>query len=145
MFKGEIIMLYSIGEFATFCGLNVKTLRYYDEIGLLKPVKVDPFTKYRYYSDKQLDDVELIKTLKSCSFSWEEISQNWGNFNTSVIRNKKSELLRHVQDVMQQVEVLDFLDSQSQNLGIEEVSDEYALDNKSVKVRRKITNTPVHN
>lgn len=137
-------MLYSIGEFATFCGLNVKTLRYYDEIGLLKPVKVDPFTKYRYYSDKQLDDVELIKTLKSCSFSLEEISQNWGNFNTSVIRNKKSELLRHVQDVMQQVEVLDFLDSQSQKLGIEEVSDEYALDNKSVKVRRKVNNTPVH-
>lgn len=144
MFKGEIIMLYSIGEFATFCGLNVKTLRYYDEIGLLKPVKVDPFTKYRYYSDKQLDDVELIKTLKGCSFSLDEISQNWGNFNTSVIRNKKVELLTHIQEVMQQIEVLDFLDSKSKEFGIQEVSDEYALDKKSVKVRSKVNNTPIH-
>ena len=81
-------MLYSIGEFATFCGLNVKTLRYYDEIGLLKPVKVDPFTKYRYYSDKQLDDVELIKTLKSCSVSLEEISQNERERRLTELRQK---------------------------------------------------------
>ena len=73
IWKRGFFMLYRIGEFAQFCGLSVKTLRYYDEIGLLKPVKVDEFTGYRYYSEKQLDDVELIKMFKSCSFSLDEI------------------------------------------------------------------------
>ena len=103
-------MLYRIGEFAQFCGLSVKTLRYYDEIGLLKPVKVDEFTGYRYYSEKQLDDVELIKMFKSCSFSLDEIVANWGNFNTAVIRNKKNELLNQIQEIMNQVQVLDYIE-----------------------------------
>ena len=127
-------MLYRIGEFAQFCGLSVKTLRYYDEIGLLKPVKVDEFTGYRYYSASQLDDVELIKMFKSCSFSLDEIVENWGNFNTAVIRNKKTELLKHIQDTMNQVKLLDYIESQSKEFCIEDRSDSYINENKDVKV-----------
>jgi DNA-binding transcriptional MerR regulator len=127
-------MLYRIGEFAQFCGLSVKTLRYYDEIGLLKPVKVDEFTGYRYYSASQLDDVELIKMFKSCSFSLDEIVENWGNFNTAVIRNKQAELLKHIQDTMNQVKLLDYIESQSKEFCIEDRSDSYINENKDVKV-----------
>jgi DNA-binding transcriptional MerR regulator len=134
--KERVFMLYRIGEFAQLCGLSVKPLRYYDDIGLLSPVKVDEFTGYRYYSERQLDDVEKIKVFKSCSFSLDELVGNWGRFNTSTIRNKKAELLNHIQDIMNQVQVLDYIESNPKEFGIEEKSDSYTNENKDVKVLR---------
>ena len=43
--------MYRIGEFSTLTGASVKTLRYYDEINLLKPSNADKFTNYRYYTE----------------------------------------------------------------------------------------------
>jgi effector-binding domain-containing protein len=51
----------------------VKTLRYYDKIGLLKPAKTDPFTGYRYYSASQLPRLHRILALKDLGLSLEEI------------------------------------------------------------------------
>jgi effector-binding domain-containing protein len=53
----------------------VKTLRYYDQIGLLKPAKVDHFTGYRYYSAKQLPRLNRILALKDLGLSLEQIAQ----------------------------------------------------------------------
>ena len=39
----------TIKEFARLCGCNPQTLRYYDHVDLLKPVKVDQWSGYRYY------------------------------------------------------------------------------------------------
>ncbi len=44
--------------------MSVKTLRYYDEVGLLKPVEVDRFTGYRYYDFDQLPRLYRILALK---------------------------------------------------------------------------------
>ena len=41
--------MMTIKEFASLCGCNTQTLRYYDKIDLLKPVRVDQWTGYRYY------------------------------------------------------------------------------------------------
>ncbi|MEJ2047981.1 MAG: MerR family DNA-binding transcriptional regulator, partial [Dehalococcoidia bacterium] len=46
--------MLKIGDFSRLSRVTVKALRYYDEIGLLKPVEVDRFTGYRYYSLDQL-------------------------------------------------------------------------------------------
>ena len=43
-----------IGDFSRMSQTPVSTLRYYDEVGLLKPVEVDHFTGYRYYMFDQL-------------------------------------------------------------------------------------------
>lgn len=42
--------MFRIGEFANLNKISIKTLRYYDELGLLKPMEVDWQTGYRYYS-----------------------------------------------------------------------------------------------
>ena len=42
--------MFSIGEFSRLGGVSVRTLRHYDEIGLLRPATVDPDTWYRGYS-----------------------------------------------------------------------------------------------
>jgi DNA-binding transcriptional MerR regulator len=49
------------------------TLRHYDEIGLLKPVRVDPSTGYRYYSPAQISDLDHILALKDLGFFLDQI------------------------------------------------------------------------
>lgn len=49
-----------IGDFSKLSRVSVKTLRYYDEMGLLKPVEVDPFTGYRFYLFSQLTVLHRI-------------------------------------------------------------------------------------
>ncbi|MFD3450358.1 MerR family transcriptional regulator [Microbacteriaceae bacterium 4G12] len=65
--------MLSIGEFSKICGVSTKTLRYYDEIGLINPDQINPENGYRYYSIKQLKKMLFINRLKSYHFSLEEI------------------------------------------------------------------------
>lgn len=65
--------LLSIGEFSKICGVSTKTLRYYDEIGLINPDEINPESGYRYYSINQLKKMLFINRLKSYHFSLEEI------------------------------------------------------------------------
>ena len=64
-----------IGDFSKLSRVSVKTLRYYDEMGLLKPVEVDRFTGYRYYEFNQLPRLHRILALKDLGFSLEEIDR----------------------------------------------------------------------
>ncbi|AJS58182.1 MerR family transcriptional regulator [Paenibacillus sp. IHBB 10380] len=65
--------MLSIGEFSKICEVSTKTLRYYDEIGLIHPDEINPENGYRYYSIRQLKKMLLINRLKSYHFSLEEI------------------------------------------------------------------------
>lgn len=65
----------TIKEFASLCGCSTQTLRYYDKIGLLKPVKVDPWSGYRYYSKQQSIAFVKIKNLQAADFTIEEIKE----------------------------------------------------------------------
>jgi DNA-binding transcriptional MerR regulator len=62
-----------IGDFSRISQTPVSTLRYYDEVGLLKPVEVDHFTGYRYYAFDQLARLHRILALKDLGFSLDEI------------------------------------------------------------------------
>lgn len=63
----------TIKEFASLCNCSAQTLRYYDRIDLLKPVRVDPWSGYRYYAQHQAVDFVKIKNLQSADFTIEEI------------------------------------------------------------------------
>lgn len=65
--------MYTIGQFARIGLVSAKTLRFYDEIGLLKPARVDNANQYRYYSHQQVTEVLRIAELKEYGFSLEEI------------------------------------------------------------------------
>lgn len=53
--------LLSIGDVSKIKGVHIKSLRYYDEIGILKPAYVDPSSNYRYYTISQLWIVDAIQ------------------------------------------------------------------------------------
>ena len=61
--------MFSIGEFARLGGVSVRTLRHYDEIGLLRPASVDPGTGYRGYTAQQLGQLNRIMALKELGLS----------------------------------------------------------------------------
>ncbi|WP_088834656.1 MerR family transcriptional regulator [Paenibacillus tyrfis] len=65
--------MLSIGEFSKICEVSTKTLRYYEEIGLIHPDEINPENGYRYYSIGQLKKMLFINRLKSYHFSLEEI------------------------------------------------------------------------
>lgn len=67
--------MFTVGEFSKICQVSVKTLHHYDRIDLLKPMKVDAFTGYRYYSKQQMEKMLLIQRLKRYGFSLEEIRE----------------------------------------------------------------------
>lgn len=64
-----------IKQFAEFCGVSVRTLHYYDEIGLLKPCYVDEYTGYRYYDDSSVIRMQEILFYRELDFSLKSISE----------------------------------------------------------------------
>jgi DNA-binding transcriptional MerR regulator len=89
--------LVKIGDFARLCRVTVKTLRHYDQIGLLVPAEVDPFTGYRYYSLEQLQTMNRILALRELGFSLDEIqtllSENLSALEMQkIFRSKQAEI-----------------------------------------------------
>jgi DNA-binding transcriptional MerR regulator len=67
--------MFSIGEFARYGGVSPRTLRHYDEIGVLPPATVDPDTGYRGYSAAQLGQLNRIMALKELGLSLTQVKQ----------------------------------------------------------------------
>ncbi|WP_420541201.1 MerR family transcriptional regulator [Priestia filamentosa] len=66
-------MKYSIGQFAKKTGVTVRTLRYYEEIGLLIPECTK--TNRRFYCDSHLSSLQKIISLKYIGLSLEKIKK----------------------------------------------------------------------
>lgn len=67
-------VLLTIGETARLFHMNIRTLRYYDELGILKPEYVNRDTNYRYYSTNQFERLNTIKYLRALDMPLEKIS-----------------------------------------------------------------------
>ena len=67
--------MFSIGEFARLGGVSARTLRHYDEIGLLRPVTIDPDSGYRGYAAPQLGQLNRIMALKELGLSLTQVRQ----------------------------------------------------------------------
>jgi DNA-binding transcriptional MerR regulator len=67
--------MLKVSEFSRLCQVPVKTLRYYDEIGLFTPSEIDRFTSYRYYTLDQLPRIHRIMALKELGLSLDQIAQ----------------------------------------------------------------------
>jgi effector-binding domain-containing protein len=95
--------VFKIGDFSRIGFVSVKTLHHYDEIGLLKPIKVDRFTGYRYYSTRQLPRLNYILALKGLGLSLDEIATLVNDsLTTAQMRDifilKKAELQQRVNE-----------------------------------------------
>lgn len=109
---GQSKAFYQIGEVSKICNIPIKTLRYYDEIELLIPRKIDPDSNYRYYSNDQLVLVLVIKHFKEAGFSLKEIKVLLGRedleYNTKRINEKCIEIDNKINDLKRLKEKLQF-------------------------------------
>jgi len=65
-------MEYSTNKLSKMTGISTRTLRYYDEIDLLKPIRIAS-SNYRYYGQEQIDTLQQILFYRELDFSLEEI------------------------------------------------------------------------
>jgi DNA-binding transcriptional MerR regulator len=86
-----------IGEFSRLSGVSIKALRYYDEIGLLSPARIDAVSGYRQYDSAQLTIAHHIVALKDLGFSLAEIVEaaSGGDLH-SFLQNRRRELARDI-------------------------------------------------
>ncbi|WP_348922599.1 MerR family transcriptional regulator [Enterococcus rotai] len=65
--------MYSIGEVAKLCNVSRKTLRFYEQLGLLKPDHVSVENGYRYYTEETMNSIPVIKYYKQMGFKLQEM------------------------------------------------------------------------
>ena len=100
--------LYKIGMFAAMNHVTVKTLRFYEEQGLLMPACINQEDGDRYYTLSQMAVLHQITALKMAGFTLEEIAHiHSGADEEAVLRKKKSELIAKIADLTQQIAVVD--------------------------------------
>jgi DNA-binding transcriptional MerR regulator len=93
---------YRISEFADLAGISAKTLRFYDEIGVLRPASVDSRTGYRHYLPQQLEDLASILALKSLGMSLAQVRElNGKRSSASERRAMLKELKRTLEHSIQ--------------------------------------------
>ena len=118
--------MFKIGEFSKIAQIPVSQLRYYDEIDLLHPAKIDEWTGYRYYSAQQLPQLNRILALKELGLSLDQIGRMLQEeISTEEIRGmfalKKAQAeqavrdelarLRSIEARLQQIETGDSIDN----------------------------------
>jgi DNA-binding transcriptional MerR regulator len=67
--------VYGIGTVARLAQVSVRTLRYYDELGLLRPVWTDPDTGHRWYAPDQLPRLHRILALRDLGVALADIGR----------------------------------------------------------------------
>jgi len=95
--------MLKIGEFSKIAQVSVKTLRYYDQMGLLKPAHIDRFSGYRYYALSQLVRLNRILALKDLDFSLDQIRELLevdlsSDVLQHMLQNKAAELRERLMD-----------------------------------------------
>ena len=88
-------MKMRIKEFAEFTGVSVRTLHYYDEIGLLVPAFVDRDTGYRFYDEKSLLRMQEILFYRELDFSLKSIGKilSASNYDKNTALKQQKHLL----------------------------------------------------
>lgn len=100
--------MFTVGEFSRLAQVSKRSLRFYDEIGLLIPAHVDPSTGYRFYSAAQMTDLNRILALKELGLSLDQIRQIMRDkVSTDELQGmlllKKAEIERELQEELQRI------------------------------------------
>lgn len=100
--------MFKIGMFSKMNHITVKTLRYYDEIGILKPAYTDQITGFRYYTTNELNTLHQILGLKQLGLSLSEIKTILldKEDETVLFTQKKEELMREIEVQQQQLKMI---------------------------------------
>ena len=108
----EVKML-RIGEFSRLTQVTIKALRYYDDVGLLKPAAIDKFTGYRYYTVEQIPRIHRIVAFKELGLSLEQIADLLDEDDSSeylrdTLRQQHAEIKQRISDEQARLAQIEF-------------------------------------
>lgn len=93
--------MFKIGEFSMLTQVSIRMLRYYHEIGLLKPARIDSFSGYRLYAAEQIPVLNQIIFLRDLGFGVSEIQKalvSWDDdYIAELLSKKQDEIHTHIQ------------------------------------------------
>lgn len=104
--------LFTIGEVSKLFDINIKTLRYYDEINLFKPIFIDKFNKYRYYSADQFEQLNTIMYLKALGMPLNKIKFH---LSTRSIDNITQLLEEQKKITVEKIKELEYIERKIEN------------------------------
>lgn len=93
--------MFRIGEFSKLTQVTIRMLRYYDEVGLLKPEQIDPWTGYRMYSVEQIPVLNKIVYLRDSGFNVAEIAVALDNDNDSFVVEQLDKKHSEIEKIIQ--------------------------------------------
>lgn len=99
--------MLKIGEFANIFNISIKTVRFYEEKELFKPFYIDKYSGYRYYNEKNIDEMSRILYLKSLGFSLEEIK----NYDEKQLKGKIKEYKQKIITLKNNLNILENLNN----------------------------------
>lgn len=94
--------MIKIGDFASIFNVSIKTIRFYEEKGLLKPSYVDIYSGYRYYDEKNIEEMSKILALKELGLELSEIK----NINDEKIKEKIEDFKNKVKKINNNIDIL---------------------------------------
>ena len=135
-----------IKEFAEQIGVSVRTLHYYDEIGLLKPSEVDAQNGYRFYDERSLERMQEILFYRELDFSLKTIAQilSSPDYDKQQALTRQRKLLFAKKERLERL--IDALDSMEKGEGFMKTDNEYEdLKNKyAEEVRQRWGSTDAY-
>ncbi len=91
--------MFYIGSFSKMGKTTVKTLHYYDRIGLLRPEEVDRATGYRLYTTRQLVELHRIQALRQAGLSIDEVVRVFDGADIrTVLEQRQAEVARELRE-----------------------------------------------
>ena len=119
--------MFKIGDFSKIARVTIKTLRYYDKIGLLKPSFIDIHTGYRYYTDEQISEIHAILSYKKAGLSNADVKNLLSKKckQKEILLSCKEKLQMEIESLSRQIDSID-------KLLCEENKDEYSVTVKTV-------------
>ena len=120
-------MKLKIGEFSQMMQVTVKTLRHYEQKGLLLPDEVDEWTGYRYYSLEQMQKLQSIRDLQRLGFSLDEIKDLYDDVSHTPSVRQLTEKIKETEQQLKQLiarrnRLLDWRDSRKEMKTMEKFS-----------------------
>ena len=133
-----------IKEFADFTGVSVRTLHYYDEIGLLKPSCVDIRSGYRYYDDKALLRMQEILFYRELDFSLKSIRTilSSPNYDKTKARQEQKHLLQLKKERLERL--IDAIDGAQKGENIVKTFDNTEFEKYKAQAKERWGNTDAY-
>ncbi len=137
-------MKMQIKEFASFTGVSVRTLHYYDEIGLLKPAEVDRYSGYRFYDESSLLRMQEILFYRELDFSLKSIKEiiSSPDYNKNEALKQQQKLLMLKKERLERLILA--IDSAVKGEDIMKAFDNSEFENYKAEVKERWGNTDAY-